>query len=179
MRLVIWDAIALFCNCDQSAIWTVPSVRLSVFLPPIMKFQEWLPMTCEMIMERIKVRGQGARSQTTKPILPQFGHFWAVTPGWIGMWLRHAVILFVFVYQRGVRFQIWGMIIHINGLVQERRNSYIPEIPSMWLWNPLTESLICFQSHKRPGPRLNIKTVLFRYGNFHVKDKTAVRTSYL
>ena len=30
-----------------------------------------------------------------------------------------------------------------------------------------------------PGPRLNIKTVLSAYGVFHVKDKTAVRTSYL
>ena len=30
-----------------------------------------------------------------------------------------------------------------------------------------------------PGPRLNIKTALFMYGDFHVKDKTAVRTSYL
>ena len=29
------------------------------------------------------------------------------------------------------------------------------------------------------GPRLNIKTVLSTYGYFHVKDKTAVRTSYL
>ena len=26
------------------------------------------------------------------------------------------------------------------------------------------------------GPRLNIKTVLSTYGDFHVKDKTAVRT---
>ena len=32
---------------------------------------------------------------------------------------------------------------------------------------------------KDPGPRLNIKTVLSTYGDFHVKDKTAVRTSYL
>ena len=32
---------------------------------------------------------------------------------------------------------------------------------------------------KGPGPRLNIKTVLSTYGDFHVKDKTAVRTSYL
>ena len=31
----------------------------------------------------------------------------------------------------------------------------------------------------RSGPRLNIKTVLSAYGVFHVKDKTAVRTSYL
>ena len=30
-----------------------------------------------------------------------------------------------------------------------------------------------------PGSRLNIKTVLSTYGDFHVKDKTAVRTSYL
>ena len=30
-----------------------------------------------------------------------------------------------------------------------------------------------------PGPRLNIKTILSTYGDFHVKDKTAVRTSYL
>ena len=39
------------------------------------------------------------------------------------------------------------------------------------------------KSHERlqklPGPRLNIKTVLSTYGDFHVKDKTAVRTSYL
>ena len=32
---------------------------------------------------------------------------------------------------------------------------------------------------KRSGPRLNIKTVLSTYGDFHVKDKTVVRTSYL
>ena len=29
------------------------------------------------------------------------------------------------------------------------------------------------------GSRLNLKTVLSTYGDFHVKDKTAVRTSYL
>ena len=32
---------------------------------------------------------------------------------------------------------------------------------------------------RNPGPRLNIKTVLSRYGDSYVKDKTAVRTSYL
>ena len=35
------------------------------------------------------------------------------------------------------------------------------------------------KGQKDPGPRLNIKTVLTTYGDFHVKDKTAVRTSYL
>ena len=34
-------------------------------------------------------------------------------------------------------------------------------------------------NRKHYGPRLNIKTVLSTYGDFHVKDKTAVRTSYL
>ena len=34
-------------------------------------------------------------------------------------------------------------------------------------------------SFAKAGPRLNIKTVLSTYGDFHVKDKTAVRTSYL
>ena len=34
-------------------------------------------------------------------------------------------------------------------------------------------------SRVQSGPRLNIKTVLSTYGDFHVKDKTAVRTSYL
>ena len=32
---------------------------------------------------------------------------------------------------------------------------------------------------KTPGPRLNIKDRLSRYGDSHVKDKTAGRTSYL
>ena len=33
--------------------------------------------------------------------------------------------------------------------------------------------------NENPGPRLNIKTVSSTYGDFHVKDKTADRTSYL
>ena len=39
--------------------------------------------------------------------------------------------------------------------------------------------ILCGGSDQKTGPRLNIKTVLFMYGDFHVKDKTAVRTSYL
>ena len=35
------------------------------------------------------------------------------------------------------------------------------------------------RAEKPSGPRLNIKTVLSTYGDFHVKDKTAVKTSYL
>ena len=36
-----------------------------------------------------------------------------------------------------------------------------------------------YQLITKPGPRLNIKTVFPGYGDSHVKDKTAVRTSYL
>ena len=32
---------------------------------------------------------------------------------------------------------------------------------------------------EKSGPCLNIKTVLPTYGDFHVKDKTAVKASYL
>ena len=42
-----------------------------------------------------------------------------------------------------------------------------------------TKRLHPWSSPWYPGPRLNIKTVLSTYGDFHVKDKTAVRTSYL
>ena len=44
----------------------------------------------------------------------------------------------------------------------------------------VVSQFIIGQAHvNQPGPRLNIKTVLSAYGDFHVKDKTAVRTSYL
>ena len=53
--------------------------------------------------------------------------------------------------------------------------------------NMIIENLIRHQKQTKKwrhhvtssGPRLNIKTVLSTYGDFHVKDKTAVRTSYL
>ena len=41
----------------------------------------------------------------------------------------------------------------------------------------ISKNLLTLSSY--PGPRLNIKTVLSTYGDFQVKDKTAVRTSYL
>ena len=45
--------------------------------------------------------------------------------------------------------------------------------------NLLVECYFSMMVATTTGPRLNIKTVLSTYGNFHVKDKTAVRTSYL
>ena len=46
-------------------------------------------------------------------------------------------------------------------------------------WSLQPHSYVVAWPIKDPGPRLNIKTVLSTYGDFHVKDKTAVRTSYL
>ena len=71
-------------------------------------------------------------------------------------------------------------------------NTSLVQLVSVWLWSmplnsrhdgPLCDirihlALTCL-SMKYTGPRLNIKTVLSAYGDFHVKDKTAVRTSYL
>ena len=50
-----------------------------------------------------------------------------------------------------------------------------------WFWSSLVQVMACYLNGTKllPGPRLNIKTVLSTYGDFHVKDKTAVRTSYL
>ena len=45
------------------------------------------------------------------------------------------------------------------------------------LFETIPEACVVFL--REAGPRLNIKTVLSTYGVFHVKDKTAVRTSYL
>ena len=45
------------------------------------------------------------------------------------------------------------------------------------LWTNGEQACLCLFGW--PGPRLNIKTVLSTYGDFHDKDKTAVRTSYL
>ena len=57
----------------------------------------------------------------------------------------------------------WGYMFNITG--------------TSWYSNKLQMKYLSLWA--RPGPRLNIKTVLSRYRDFHVKDKTAVRTSYL
>ena len=56
-----------------------------------------------------------------------------------------------------------------------------------WLWQNECYNFSDHDSHAvkagakwiQSGPRLNIKTVLSRYGDSYVKDKKAVRTSYL
>ena len=64
--------------------------------------------------------------------------------------------------------------IHACANDKELINSFHDWLFAEEIYQCLVDSL-----HKRPGPRLNIKTVLSTYGDFHVKDKTAVRTSYL
>ena len=49
----------------------------------------------------------------------------------------------------------------------------------MGIYQHATSFVCMINALKTTGPRLNIKTVLSTYGDFHVKDKTAVRTSYL
>ena len=60
-------------SCDRAALWMVQSVCLSVrhtffdYVPVIVSsrnFQELLPMTEVMSMQRVKVKGQGHRGQT-------------------------------------------------------------------------------------------------------------------
>ena len=51
--------------------------------------------------------------------------------------------------------------------------------PVIWKAFPCHDIIMIDWIDKWSGPRLNIKTVLSTYGDFHVKDKTAVRTSYL
>ena len=64
-------------------------------------------------------------------------------------------------------------------------SSFIDVDQTAEIWQPGTVYsinlfLFCFVPFwLMSGPRLNIKTVLSTYGNFHVQDKTAVRTSYL
>ena len=52
-------------------------------------------------------------------------------------------------------------------------------ILSVTTWNRGWTMRLPTYDIKPPGPCLNIKTVLSTYSDFHVKDKTAVRTSYL
>ena len=54
---------------------------------------------------------------------------------------------------------------------------------SFYAINPVSNRVFRSDSYEvlivEPGPRLNIKTVSSTCGDYHVKDKTAVRTSYL
>ena len=58
-------------------------------------------------------------------------------------------------------------------------NFMLRDSPHMAVHVLVTEGSISPAPNSVPGPRLNIKTVLSTSGDFHVKDKTAVRTSYL
>ena len=49
----------------------------------------------------------------------------------------------------------------------------------MYLYMVVLNVVAALLGFSASGTRLNIKTVLSKYGDFHVKDKTAVRTSYL
>ena len=88
-------------SCDQAALRTLISIRLSVCLsvrpsvrlsqlfdnaPVIVssrKFQELLPLTDVISMQKVKVRDQKSRSQRS---WDQFSRFETVTRVWIHIW---------------------------------------------------------------------------------------------
>ena len=84
-------------SCDQAALRTLisvcpsvrPSVRLSHlfdYVPVIVSswnFQDLLPLTDTMPMQKVKVRGQRSRSQRSWTHLLRFR---TVTPVWIHIW---------------------------------------------------------------------------------------------
>ena len=105
----LWIEAHIF-SCDQTALWMVQSVCLSVCLSAtpfsscschriIMKL---LPLTEVMSMRKVKVRGRRSRSQRSWPHLSLFR---TVTPVWIHIWqwndaqslimLRRGVLLFL------------------------------------------------------------------------------------
>ena len=55
----------------------------------------------------------------------------------------------------------------------------VPKPNFVMSYHNVNSIIYTYPSPRDSGPRLNIKTVLSTYGDFHVKDKTAVRTSYL
>ena len=63
-----------------------PSIRLwhlfhyVLIIVSSRNFQELLPLTEVMSMQKVKVRGQRSNSQRSKPL---FRCFWTITPGWI------------------------------------------------------------------------------------------------
>ena len=103
-QFLVFDFYSFF-SCDQAALQMVfsvrPSVRLSVrpsvrpsvclshpfhHVPIIVSswnFQELLPWSKEMSMQKVKVRGQRSRSQRSTPNLAVSG---LLTPVWIHIW---------------------------------------------------------------------------------------------
>ena len=88
---------AIFSS-DQAALWKVLSICLSIHLSVCYTFftmflslyhHEVITSDRSDVMQKVKVRGQRWRSQRSKQILPQFGHFWTLTPFLIHRWLSY------------------------------------------------------------------------------------------
>ena len=80
--------VIIFFSCDKAALWMVQSVCLSHlfdYVPIIVSswnFQELLPITEVMSMQKVKVRGQRSRSEVNA----QLSRFQTVTPVWFHIW---------------------------------------------------------------------------------------------
>ena len=93
--------------------------------------------------------------------------------GLVFLWGRHRYSIYYRIWRRGNWCRILLMIRLADAVDRDcwlyRRDSCGTKTIYPW-WH---------HGMKTPGPRLNIKTVLSRYGDSYVKDETAVRTSYL
>ena len=71
-----------FCPFVHPSVST--SVRHNFFAVSVIvsswNLQKSLSLTKEMSMQKVQVRGQKARSKSSKEILPKFGLFWTKTP---------------------------------------------------------------------------------------------------
>ena len=80
--------VIIFFSCDQAAPWMVQSVCLSHlfdYVPIIVSswnFQELLPITEVMSMQKVKVKGQRSWSEVNA----QLSRFLTVTPVWFHIW---------------------------------------------------------------------------------------------
>ena len=95
------------------------------------------------------------------------------TPGGKHSWLI-SIILTQTVLRKNLKMSLYFSIIYqqLDGIGISKHHIRHESVLSL-------SCLLQIWPHKDSGPRLNIKTVLSTYGDFHVKDKTAVRTSYL
>ena len=99
----------------------------------------------------------------------------------------HTLLLVRYFYGVCVVNSLFSIVLSITYLLVIRHRG--TQTDDCWVWTDLncastgqvtdTYRTKVIWNGQRAGPRLNIKDRLSRYGDSHVKDKTAGRTSYL
>ena len=89
-KQLFWRSCLSVClSVHLSVCHTFFTMFMSLYYQLSSNFQKLLALTKVMSMRKIKVRDQRSRSQRSKQILSQFGHFRTVTLVWIHIWLRN------------------------------------------------------------------------------------------